>query len=265
VVNQAEFVAALPEIVWYLDETRRRPSAGAAVLHRPRGPQGTSRWCCPARVPTSCSAATTIYREPLSLRPFRLSPSPGSAIAGQGLQTSARWHARQEACCTAAHSRSRSATTATRAASPTRSCGRCCLASVRNGRTPTSPRRCTPHPTAGIRWRGCKHIDLFTWLRGDILVKADQDDDGQFARTAGCRFWIPRCSRWRHGLPADQKITRATTKFALRKALEPIVPAHVLNRPKLGFPVPIRHWLRAGRTAGLGRTPPSTPHRPASW
>jgi asparagine synthase (glutamine-hydrolysing) len=47
-------------------------------------------------------------------------------------------------------------------------------------------------------------------------------------------------------LPADQKITRATTKFALRKALEPIVPAHVLNRPKLGFPVPIRHWLRAG-------------------
>jgi asparagine synthase (glutamine-hydrolysing) len=47
-------------------------------------------------------------------------------------------------------------------------------------------------------------------------------------------------------LPFDQKITRATTKFALRRALEPIVPAHVLNRPKLGFPVPIRHWLRAG-------------------
>jgi asparagine synthase (glutamine-hydrolysing) len=47
-------------------------------------------------------------------------------------------------------------------------------------------------------------------------------------------------------LPYDQKITRATTKFALRRALEPIVPVHVLNRPKLGFPVPIRHWLRAG-------------------
>ena len=47
-------------------------------------------------------------------------------------------------------------------------------------------------------------------------------------------------------LPYDQKITRATTKYALRRALEPIIPRHVLHRPKLGFPVPIRHWLRAG-------------------
>ncbi|WP_236595488.1 asparagine synthase-related protein, partial [Mycobacterium paraintracellulare] len=47
-------------------------------------------------------------------------------------------------------------------------------------------------------------------------------------------------------LPVDAKITRTTTKYALRRALEPIVPAHVLHRPKLGFPVPIRHWLRTG-------------------
>jgi asparagine synthase (glutamine-hydrolysing) len=47
-------------------------------------------------------------------------------------------------------------------------------------------------------------------------------------------------------LPVEAKITRTTTKYALRRALEPIVPAHVLHRPKLGFPVPIRHWLRAG-------------------
>lgn len=47
-------------------------------------------------------------------------------------------------------------------------------------------------------------------------------------------------------LPVSAKITRTTTKYALRRALEPIIPAHVLHRPKLGFPVPIRHWLRAG-------------------
>jgi len=46
-------------------------------------------------------------------------------------------------------------------------------------------------------------------------------------------------------IPLEQKVTKETTKFALRQALREIVPAHVLNRRKLGFPVPIRHWLRS--------------------
>jgi asparagine synthase (glutamine-hydrolysing) len=45
-------------------------------------------------------------------------------------------------------------------------------------------------------------------------------------------------------LPLEQKITKSTTKYALRRALDGIVPEHVLNRAKLGFPVPLRHWLR---------------------
>ncbi|MFN2497308.1 MAG: asparagine synthase-related protein, partial [Pseudonocardiaceae bacterium] len=45
-------------------------------------------------------------------------------------------------------------------------------------------------------------------------------------------------------VPLSEKVTRETTKHALRRALRDIVPAHVLNRRKLGFPVPIRHWLR---------------------
>ena len=46
------------------------------------------------------------------------------------------------------------------------------------------------------------------------------------------------------GGATDLKLTKETTKYALRRALELIVPAHVINRPKLGFPVPIRHWLK---------------------
>jgi asparagine synthase (glutamine-hydrolysing) len=90
-----------------------------------------------------------------------------------------------------------------------------------------------------------QHIDLFTWLRGDILVKADKMT---MANSLELRvpFLDPEVFAVASRLPYDQKITRATTKFALRRALEPIVPAHVLNRPKLGFPVPIRHWLRTG-------------------
>jgi asparagine synthase (glutamine-hydrolysing) len=46
------------------------------------------------------------------------------------------------------------------------------------------------------------------------------------------------------GLPLSEKIAAGTTKYALRRALDGIVPAHVLHRRKLGFPVPIRLWLR---------------------
>jgi asparagine synthase (glutamine-hydrolysing) len=90
-----------------------------------------------------------------------------------------------------------------------------------------------------------QHVDLFTWLRGDILVKADKMT---MANSLELRvpFLDPEVFAVASRLPFDQKITRATTKYALRRALEPIVPAHVLNRAKLGFPVPIRHWLRSG-------------------
>jgi asparagine synthase (glutamine-hydrolysing) len=90
-----------------------------------------------------------------------------------------------------------------------------------------------------------QHIDLFTWLRGDILVKADKMT---MANSLELRvpFLDPEVFAVASRLPVDAKITRTTTKYALRRALEPIVPAHVLHRPKLGFPVPIRHWLRTG-------------------
>jgi asparagine synthase (glutamine-hydrolysing) len=90
-----------------------------------------------------------------------------------------------------------------------------------------------------------QHIDLFTWLRGDILVKADKMT---MANSLELRvpFLDPEVFAVASRLPVDAKITRTTTKYALRRALESIVPAHVLHRPKLGFPVPIRHWLRAG-------------------
>ncbi|PXY21698.1 asparagine synthase (glutamine-hydrolyzing) [Prauserella sp. PE36] len=88
-----------------------------------------------------------------------------------------------------------------------------------------------------------QHVDLFTWLRGDILVKADKVT---MANSLELRvpFLDAEVFRVASSIPLDQKITRETTKFALRRALDGIVPAHVLNRRKLGFPVPIRVWLR---------------------
>jgi asparagine synthase (glutamine-hydrolysing) len=89
-----------------------------------------------------------------------------------------------------------------------------------------------------------QHVDLFTWLRGDILVKADKVT---MANSLELRvpFMDPEVFKVAASIPVDQKIAHDTTKYALRRGLEGIVPAHVLNRAKLGFPVPIRFWLRA--------------------
>ncbi len=88
-----------------------------------------------------------------------------------------------------------------------------------------------------------QYVDLFTWLRGDILVKADKMT---MANSLELRvpFLDTSVLASAAGLPVDQKLSHGTTKYALRRALADIVPAHVLDRPKLGFPVPIRHWLK---------------------
>ena len=88
-----------------------------------------------------------------------------------------------------------------------------------------------------------QHVDLFTWLRGDILVKADRMT---MAHSLELRtpFLDPAVLAVASELAPEEKLTRATTKHALRQALRGIVPAAVVDRPKLGFPVPVGPWLR---------------------
>ncbi len=88
-----------------------------------------------------------------------------------------------------------------------------------------------------------QYVDLFTWLRGDILVKADRMS---MAHSLELRvpFLDTGVFEVASKIPLDQRITKQTTKLALRKALEGLVPPHVVQRRKLGFPVPIRLWLK---------------------
>ena len=94
-----------------------------------------------------------------------------------------------------------------------------------------------------------QHLDLFTWMRGDILVKADK-----ITMANSLELRVPFLDREvfavAETIPYDLKITEGTTKYALRKAMEQIVPAHVLHRKKLGFPVPMRHWLAGDELHG---------------
>lgn len=88
-----------------------------------------------------------------------------------------------------------------------------------------------------------QYVDIHTWLRGDILLKADKMT---MANSLELRvpFLDKKVFRVASGIPVDMKIANGTTKNILREASRGIIPDHVLHRKKLGFPVPIRHWLK---------------------
>ena len=48
-------------------------------------------------------------------------------------------------------------------------------------------------------------------------------------------------------IPLDCRVNTKTTKLALRKAAEKTLPSLTANKDKLGFPVPIRVWLKEDR------------------
>ncbi|PLR98224.1 asparagine synthase (glutamine-hydrolyzing) [Bacillus sp. T33-2] len=88
-----------------------------------------------------------------------------------------------------------------------------------------------------------QYIDIHTWMRGDILLKADK-----MTMAHSLELRVPFLDKvvfeTASKIPTSLKTADGTTKYILRKAAEGIVPDHVLNRKKLGFPVPIRHWLK---------------------
>jgi asparagine synthase (glutamine-hydrolysing) len=89
-----------------------------------------------------------------------------------------------------------------------------------------------------------QYVDLFTWLRGDILVKADKMT---MANSLELRvpFLDPEVFALASTIPLEQRVPRDSdaTKYALRRAMEQIVPPSILHRRKLGFPVPTAEFL----------------------
>jgi len=88
-----------------------------------------------------------------------------------------------------------------------------------------------------------QYIDMNLWLPGDILMKADKMT---MAHSLELRvpFLDKELFELARRIPASYRVANGTTKYALRKAMEGIVPDFILNRPKLGFPVPIRDWVK---------------------
>lgn len=86
-------------------------------------------------------------------------------------------------------------------------------------------------------------VDGHTWLPGDILMKADKMS---MAHSLELRvpFLDVRVFELAARIPPAFKVGRGTTKLALREAMAGVLPPAIQQRPKLGFPIPIRHWLK---------------------
>ncbi|MCW3043389.1 MAG: hypothetical protein JWL57_1547 [Actinobacteria bacterium] len=86
-------------------------------------------------------------------------------------------------------------------------------------------------------------VDVQTYLPGDLLVKMDI---ATMANSLEARSPLldHKVMEFAASLPADMKIRGRTSKWLLKQAGRGWIPDAVLDRPKMGFGVPVAAWLR---------------------
>ncbi|MEO7971008.1 MAG: asparagine synthase (glutamine-hydrolyzing) [bacterium] len=86
------------------------------------------------------------------------------------------------------------------------------------------------------------YADTKTYLH-ELLMKQDQMS---MATSIESRvpFLDHKLVEFSARLPERMKLRGATTKYILRESMKSVLPAEILTRPKMGFPVPIGSWFR---------------------
>lgn len=87
-----------------------------------------------------------------------------------------------------------------------------------------------------------QYLDIHQWMPGDILLKADK-----LSMANSIELRVPLLDtevlKTAEKIPSKYLINQHNTKYAFRKAANRHLPVEWAQRPKLGFPVPIKDWL----------------------
>jgi len=96
------------------------------------------------------------------------------------------------------------------------------------------------------------------YLQDDILVKVDR---ASMLNSLEVRapFLDTEVVELARRIPHRFKFRGATSKYILKKALEPLLPADILHRAKKGFGAPVGQWFHEGRLSLSGGRLPSGP------
>ncbi len=97
-----------------------------------------------------------------------------------------------------------------------------------------------------------QYTDLHLWMVGDILLKADKMS---MAHSLELRvpFLDKEVFETARRIPVECRASAANTKLALRGAAAREIPEKTADKKKLGFPVPVRAWLRQEKYAAIVR------------
>jgi asparagine synthase (glutamine-hydrolysing) len=87
--------------------------------------------------------------------------------------------------------------------------------------------------------------DLGAYLPGDLLVKADVATMANSLELRSPMLDV-NVVEWGLSLPRKYKIKGFETKHILKDVARSLVPANLIDRPKMGFGIPRAEWLRTG-------------------